>query len=110
MNRSLVLLLAIAASFLAVSRVPVAAQESEFPSIADTAPPTVAAPDEKEIQRAVMRCLSAADVSSGSMPQRGQGKGLVEEGDDRYCMEQKRACRLDPGSFACRNFVRDYPE
>ena len=84
------------------------AQESEFPSISDTAPPPAAAPEEKDIQKAVLRCLSASDASSGGAPRRGQGRGLVEEGEDRYCIDQKRACHLDPGSFACRNFVQDY--
>ena len=84
------------------------AEESEFPSVPDTAAPASAGPTEKEIQKAIMRCLTAVDETSGGVVQRGQGKGLTEEGEDRYCMEQKRACHLDPGGFACRNFVKDY--
>ena len=65
-------------------------------------------PNDKTIQKAVMRCLSSVDASGAALQRQGRFQGLSEEGEERYCLEQKRACQVDPGGFACRNFVRDY--
>ena len=70
--------------------------------------PTAEAPSEKTIQKAVMRCLSSADEAPLPGQNQGRFQGLSEEGEARYCLEQKKACQLDPGGFVCRNFVRDY--
>lgn len=90
-----------------VSTLPLAAQQSEFPSVNDSPEPTIDVPSEKTIQKAVMRCLTVVDANQGGRV-RGQGAGLVEEGEETYCFQQKKACKADPSSFSCRSFVKDY--
>ena len=83
------------------------AQEAEFPSVSDSPEKLIEAPSEKTIQKAVMRCLSVVDSNHGKRV-RGQGAGLVEEGEETYCFKQKSVCKNDPASFSCRSFVKDY--
>lgn len=99
--------LAFASLVLLWSAVPLAAQQAEFPSVNDSPEPTIDVPSEKTIQKAVMRCLTVVDANQGGRV-RGQGAGLVEEGEETYCFQQKKACKADPSSFSCRSFVKDY--
>lgn len=88
--------------------VPSVAEDEQLPSFIDTPTPVPEPPTQKQIQKAVMRCLSSADSSRAASRRNPRGLGMAEEGEERYCFEQKKECQKDAGGFACRSFIRDY--
>jgi len=97
----------VAVACLFVAAMGAEAEQPSPPPAVDEATPQPQAPDDKTIKKAVMRCLSSADVTASGRSQ-GRFRGLVEEGEERYCLEQKQKCQSDPGGFPCRSFVKDY--
>ena len=88
--------------------VPAAAQDTPLPSFLDTPTPVPEPASPKQIQKAVMRCLSSVDDALGAIRRNPRGLGMAEEGEERYCFDQKKECLKDPSGFACRSFIRDY--
>lgn len=84
------------------------AEDDPAPAFLDTPTPVPEPPTQKQIQKAVMRCLSSADSTRAASRRNPRGLGMAEEGEERYCFEQKRECQKDVGGFACRSFIRDY--
>lgn len=85
-----------------------AVAEEPVPSFIDTPTPVPEPPSEKQIKKAVMRCLSSVDSAISALRRNPRGLGAAEEGEERYCFDQKKECLKDPGSFACRSFIQDY--
>ncbi len=78
------------------------------PAFVDTPTPAPEPPTEKQVQKAVMRCLSSVDSAIAASRRNPRSLGAAEEGEERYCFEQKKECKDNPTGYACRNFIRDY--
>ena len=112
-GRALARVALVATMFLLMGRgfrgvVHAVAEDEPRPSFLDTPTPVPEPPTQKQIQRAVMRCLSSADSARAASRRNPRGLGMAEEGEERYCFEQKKECQKDAGGFSCRSFIRDY--
>jgi hypothetical protein len=94
-------------SLLAVI-LPARAEGEPVPSYIDTPTPVPDLPSDKQIQKAVMRCLNSVDKAIAASRRNPRSLGMAEEGEERYCFDQKKECQSNPGGFACRSFIRDY--